>query len=109
MIIVVFKSFPLHGDVHCCRLLLEITTVQQRCQYASRFETEITGDHSRGFGKEIELEGDKTRLYWTLRALARAGFAVVEKADRKICIQDNQWCIGDQCFGSIEELLQAIS
>ena len=59
--------------------------------------------------KEIELEGDKTRLYWTLRALARAGFAVVEKADRKICIQDNQWCIGDQCFGSIEELLQAIS
>lgn len=58
--------------------------------------------------KEIELEGDKTRLYWTLRALARAGYAVVEKADRKICIKNNQWCIGGECYDSIEALLKIL-
>ena len=58
--------------------------------------------------KAIELEGDKTRLYWTLRALARAGYAVVEKADRKICIKENQWCIGQECFDNIEDLLKIL-
>lgn len=59
--------------------------------------------------KEIELAGDKTRLYWTLRALARAGYAVVEKADRRIVIENNHWSIGDQHFDSIEELLKYIA
>ena len=55
--------------------------------------------------KEIELVGEKTRLYWTLRALARAGYAAVEKADRRITIDENGWLIGDQRYGSIKELL----
>jgi iron complex transport system ATP-binding protein len=59
--------------------------------------------------KEIELAGDKTRLYWTLRALARAGYAVVEKADRRIVIENNRWSIGDKQFDSIEELLKYIA
>lgn len=58
--------------------------------------------------KEIELEGDKTRLYWTLRALARAGYAVVEKADKRIVIENGCWRIGEETFSSIDELLKRI-
>ncbi|MCE1155212.1 MAG: ABC transporter ATP-binding protein [Bacteroidales bacterium] len=58
--------------------------------------------------KEIELVGEKTRLYWTLRALARAGYAVVEKADRCIVIENGCWRIGEDTFQTIEELLQSI-
>jgi iron complex transport system ATP-binding protein len=58
--------------------------------------------------KEIELTGEKTRLYWTLRALARAGYAVVDKADQRITIENNYWKLGEQRYNSIEELLSKL-
>lgn len=59
--------------------------------------------------KEVELTGDKTRLYWTLRALARAGYAVVDKADHRIVIENNYWQLGEQRFDSISELVQQLN
>lgn len=55
--------------------------------------------------KEVEVTGDKTIMYWTLRALARAGYSAVSKADIKIKIEDAIWSIGEQRFNSIEALL----
>ena len=55
--------------------------------------------------KEVEVSGHKTRLYWTLRALARAGYAAVSNADKKIVVEENCWKVGDQCVDSIEKLL----
>ena len=55
--------------------------------------------------KEVEVTGDKTIMYWTLRALARAGYSAVSKADIKISIEDDTWRIGEQRFNSIEALL----
>lgn len=59
--------------------------------------------------KAIGLEGDKTRLYWTLRALARAGYAVVDGSQQKIIIEKNCWRIGNLSFYTIEELLFHLS
>jgi len=55
--------------------------------------------------KEVEVSGHKTRLYWTLRALARAGYAAVSSADKKIVVEEDCWKVGDQCVDSIEKLL----
>lgn len=59
--------------------------------------------------KQVSLQGDKTRMYWTLRALARAGYAAVEKANPAIVIENNCWMIGDNKYDSIEKLLSALS
>lgn len=59
--------------------------------------------------KAIGLEGDKTRQYWTLRALARAGYAVVDGSQQKIIIEKNCWRIGNLSFYTIEELLFHLS
>ncbi|MPM36517.1 Vitamin B12 import ATP-binding protein BtuD [bioreactor metagenome] len=59
--------------------------------------------------KEVEVSGDKTRMYWTLRALARAGYAAVSKADKKIVVESDCWKIGNQQVDSIEKLLLVIS
>jgi iron complex transport system ATP-binding protein len=55
--------------------------------------------------KKVWVTGDKTRLYWTLRALARAGFQVVQDADISIEITDSCWKIRNEVFYTIEELL----
>ncbi len=59
--------------------------------------------------KQVSLQGDKTRMYWTLRALARAGYAAVEKANPAIVIENNCWMMGDNEYDSIEKLLFALS
>lgn len=59
--------------------------------------------------KEIEVSGDKMMMYWTLRALARAGYSAVEQADRKIRIEDKSWEMDGESFLSIESLLDALN
>lgn len=58
--------------------------------------------------KEVEVSGDKTRMYWTLRALARAGYAAVSNADRKIVVEKDCWKMGENEFDSIEKLLAGL-
>jgi iron complex transport system ATP-binding protein len=54
---------------------------------------------------QVEVSGDKTRMYWTLRALARAGYAAVAKADKKIVVENECWKMDGKEFDSIEKLL----
>lgn len=59
--------------------------------------------------KQVSVQGDKTRMYWTLRALARAGYAAVENKNPAIVICNNCWKIGEKEYYSIENLLSALS
>ncbi len=59
--------------------------------------------------KQVAVEGNKTRMYWTLRALARAGYMAVEKTNPLIIVEDNGWRIGSEKYDSIEELLVGLS
>lgn len=58
--------------------------------------------------KNVSVSGDKTRVYWTLRALARAGFQVVENAETHIFVNENHWILNDQKINSVEDLLNAL-
>lgn len=58
--------------------------------------------------KKISVEGDKLRMYWTFRALARAGYEVVENADVSVEITENQWIVNDNQFETIDELLKKL-
>jgi len=55
--------------------------------------------------KRVWVSGDKTRMYWTLRALARAGYVVVQDAELKILVTDTGWVIDDLIIPTVEELL----
>lgn len=55
--------------------------------------------------KEISVEGDNLSMYWTLRALARAGYMVVENAPLKVEVLNKCWKIREHEFSSIEGLL----
>jgi len=55
--------------------------------------------------KKVWVAGDKTRMYWTLRALARAGYMVVQDADIVISVTSTGWIINDKMILSVEELL----
>jgi hypothetical protein len=55
--------------------------------------------------KKVWVEGDKTRMYWTLRALARAGYMVVEEAPIVVKITSENWFIENEELKSVEELL----
>lgn len=57
----------------------------------------------------ISLSGDKTKMYWTLRALARAGFAVTDTAENKIEITEQGFLLNGKLQHSIEELLNSLS
>jgi iron complex transport system ATP-binding protein len=59
--------------------------------------------------QKVWVTGDKTHMYWTLRALARAGYMVVEDADVHISITENGWLIGTDEFNTIETLLDFLS
>jgi iron complex transport system ATP-binding protein len=59
--------------------------------------------------KQVEVSGDKTRMYWTLRALARAGYAAVSKADKKIVVENECWKMDGNEFDSIETLLAGLN
>ena len=68
---------------------------------------EANGNFSMNYPmtKKVWVEGDKTRMYWTLRALARAGFMVVPEANIRIKVNANSWQVNEQVFESIETLL----
>lgn len=55
--------------------------------------------------KKVWVTGDKTRIYWTLRALARAGYMVVPDAEITINIDEKAWYINDNCYLTIKDLL----
>ena len=55
--------------------------------------------------RKIWVEGNKTRMYWTLRALARAGYMVVPDADFTITIHENSWILNGKELFTIRELL----
>lgn len=59
--------------------------------------------------KKVWVQGNKTRMYWTLRALARAGFMVVPDSEIVIETTQNSWKIGETEFLSIENLLKSLS
>lgn len=58
--------------------------------------------------KKVWVTGDKTRMYWTLRALARAGFEVTEDANTKINISEDSWLLNQTSYSSIENLLAGL-
>jgi len=58
--------------------------------------------------KMVWVEGDKTRMYWTLRALARAGFMVVEGSPVVVRISSDCWIIENQEFKTVEALLDKL-
>ena len=59
--------------------------------------------------KQLSVSGDKTRLYWTLRALARAGYSVTADAETHIKISEKGWEINGNILLTIEDLLQELS
>ena len=58
--------------------------------------------------KEIAVTGDKTQMYWTLRALARAGYRVTPDAEKEIKITKNGWEINGKMMNTMEALLQEL-
>ena len=58
--------------------------------------------------RQVSVSGDKTRLYWTLRALARAGYEVVEHADTHIRLTATAWLLDDRELPTVEALLEAL-
>jgi len=59
--------------------------------------------------KKVWVEGDKTRTYWTLRALARAGYLVVPDSEIRIHVLEKSWLVGDgkELF-SVKDLLEEL-
>lgn len=55
--------------------------------------------------RKVWVEGDKTRMYWTLRALARAGYMVVQDAQLVVKITSDSWFIEQQELKSVDSLL----
>jgi len=58
--------------------------------------------------KKVWVSGDKTRMYWTFRALARAGYAVVQNAGVQILVTESGWLLNDKSIATVEELLQEL-
>lgn len=56
--------------------------------------------------KQVSVTGNKMRMYWTLRALARAGYCVVENASIQIDVTDSCWQIENADFFSIQQVLE---
>jgi iron complex transport system ATP-binding protein len=59
--------------------------------------------------RKVWITGDKTRMYWTLRALARAGYVVVQDAGVNILVTENGWEIDNITIPTIEQLLEKLS
>jgi iron complex transport system ATP-binding protein len=55
--------------------------------------------------KQVQVTGNKTRMYWTLRALARGGYMVVEDAAIKILVDKNHWEVDGTTVSTMNELL----
>jgi iron complex transport system ATP-binding protein len=76
-------------------------------QSNSYFFNSANGNFSMNYPmtKKVWVEGDKTRMYWTLRALARAGYMVVQEAEVVIKITPESWIIDNEELKTVEELL----
>jgi len=74
------------------------------------FFNEANGNFSMNFSlnKQVAVTGNKTRMYWTLRALARAGFEAKEEAPVKILVTEDGWILNDEKINSMEELLDKL-
>ena len=59
--------------------------------------------------KKVWVSGDKTRMYWTLRALARAGYMVVQDAEVQIMVTEQGWTLNEKEIVTVEELLQELN
>lgn len=73
----------------------------------SYFFNASNGNFSMNYpmARKVWVSGDKTRMYWTLRALARAGYAVMQDADVQILVTENGWTLNDKELFTVEELL----
>jgi iron complex transport system ATP-binding protein len=59
--------------------------------------------------RKVWVSGDKTRMYWTFRALARAGYAVVQDAEVQIRVTETGWLLNEIDIASVEELLHELN
>jgi iron complex transport system ATP-binding protein len=59
--------------------------------------------------RKVWVTGNKTRMYWTLRALARAGYMVVQDAEIEIVVTEEGWTINDKVLDSVEYLLRELN
>jgi len=57
---------------------------------------------------KVWVSGDKTRMYWTLRALARAGYVVVQDAEVRILTTEQGWILNEKNICTVEELLREL-
>ena len=80
-------------------------------QSKSYFFNAANGNFSMNYPmtKKVWVSGDKTRMYWTLRALARAGYMVVQDADVNILVTENGWTLNENDITTVEELLKQLS
>jgi len=58
---------------------------------------------------KVSVSGNKTRVYWTLRALARAGYEAVENAPLKIEVTDSAWILNQKKLFSVAEMLDELN
>jgi iron complex transport system ATP-binding protein len=72
---------------------------------------EANGNFSMNYPmtKKVWVTGDKTRMYWTLRALARAGYMVVQDAEFHISVTETSWIVDNTEFQSIEKLIEKLN
>lgn len=60
--------------------------------------------------KPVHVYGDKMRVYWTVRALARLGYCGEEKADTSVEVSAGKWILNhSKVCSSIEELSHELS
>lgn len=59
--------------------------------------------------KSVWVNGDKTRMYWTFRALARAGYQVVRDANVQILVTESGWILNEKNISSVEGLLKELN
>lgn len=73
----------------------------------SYFFNASNGNFSMNYpmARKVWVSGDKTRMYWTLRALARAGYAVMQDADVQILVTEDGWVLNEKNIFTVEELL----
>ena len=74
------------------------------------FFNEANGNFSMNYQmlNNVSVSGDKTRMYWTLRALARAGYMVIENAEVKIFVTESGWEIDKKKLYTVEALLKEL-
>jgi len=59
--------------------------------------------------KKVWVSGDKTRMYWTFRALARAGYAVMQDAGVQIEVTEAGWLLNGITISTVETLLHELN